>query len=49
MIQARVEAARQVQRRRFEGTKLMSNAGMGPAEVREFCQVDDACAQKQHR
>ncbi len=39
---ARVEAARERQRSRFEGTGLMSNADMGPAEVRTFCQVDDA-------
>ena len=43
-IQARVEAARDRQRRRFEGTGLMSNADMGPAEVRDHCQVDDAGA-----
>ena len=43
-IRERVEAARQQQRRRFEGTGLMSNADMGPAEVREHCQVDDARA-----
>ena len=42
VIQARVEAARDVQRKRFEGTKLMSNADMGPAEVRDFCRLDDA-------
>ncbi|MFC2030975.1 ATP-binding protein, partial [Chloroflexota bacterium] len=41
-IQARVEAARERQRVRFEGSGLMSNADMGPAEVRTFCQVDDA-------
>ena len=41
-IQARVEAARERQRSRFEGTGLMSNADMGPAEVRSHCQVDDA-------
>jgi hypothetical protein len=41
-IQARVEAARERQRRRFEGTGLMSNADMGPSEVRTFCQIDDA-------
>jgi magnesium chelatase family protein len=41
-IRARVEAARGRQRRRFEGTRLMSNADMGPAEVRDHCQVDDA-------
>jgi magnesium chelatase family protein len=44
VIQARVEAARERQRRRFGGTGLMSNADMGPAEVREFCGVDEAGA-----
>jgi hypothetical protein len=37
-----VQAARERQRRRFEGTGLMSNADMGPAEVRDHCQVDEA-------
>jgi len=41
-IQARVEAARERQRLRFEGTGLRSNADMGPAEVRDHCQVDEA-------
>jgi magnesium chelatase family protein len=41
-IQARVEAARKRQRQRFEGSDPLSNADMGPAEVREFCPVDDA-------
>jgi magnesium chelatase family protein len=42
-IQARVEAARERQRRRFEGSSgLLSNADMGPAEVRDHCRVDDA-------
>jgi magnesium chelatase family protein len=39
-IRERVEAARVVQRGRFEGTKLTCNADMGVAEVREFCGVD---------
>jgi magnesium chelatase family protein len=39
---ARVEAARARQMRRFAGTPLLSNADMGPAEVREYCQVDEA-------
>jgi magnesium chelatase family protein len=39
-IRERVEAARQ--RRRFEGTPLLSNADMGPAEVRAYCSLDDA-------
>ena len=39
-IRARVEAARQIQRGRFKGTRLASNADMTPVEVREFCQVE---------
>jgi magnesium chelatase family protein len=38
----RVEAARDIQRRRFEGTELACNADMGPAEVRQYCEVDQA-------
>ncbi|MCS6912346.1 MAG: YifB family Mg chelatase-like AAA ATPase [Anaerolineae bacterium] len=44
-IRQRVEAARQRQRRRFaplNNPRLMTNADMGPAEIREFCPVDDA-------
>jgi len=42
-IRARVEAARQRQRERFaESERLLCNADMGPAEVREVCQLDDA-------
>ena len=38
-----MEAARQRQRQRFAGSeRLLSNADMGPAEVREVCQLDDA-------
>ncbi len=40
-IRERVAAARERQQRRFEGTNLLANADMGPAEVREHCQVDD--------
>jgi magnesium chelatase family protein len=41
-IRARVEAARARQRRRFEGRPgLLANADMGPAEVRDHCQVDE--------
>ena len=43
-IRARVEAARERQRQRFAGTGLLSNADMGPAEVRDHCRVDDARA-----
>ncbi|HEX6306296.1 MAG TPA: YifB family Mg chelatase-like AAA ATPase, partial [Anaerolineales bacterium] len=42
-VQARVEAARGLQRQRFDGTSLTCNAEMHPAEVRKFCQLDDTC------
>jgi len=41
-VQARVEAARTIQRERFEGTRLTCNAEMTPTEVREFCQVEES-------
>ena len=40
-VRQRVEAARKVQRARFRGTPLACNAEMGPAEVWEFCRVDE--------
>jgi magnesium chelatase family protein len=41
-IRDRVEAARDIQRRRFAGTELACNADMGPTEVRQYCEVDQA-------
>jgi magnesium chelatase family protein len=41
-MRQRVEKARRAQRARFADGKLSCNADMGPAEVREYCQVDDA-------
>ena len=41
-IRERVEAARAVQRERFAGTRLLSNADMGPKEVRVHCKLDEA-------
>ncbi|HTI14905.1 MAG TPA: YifB family Mg chelatase-like AAA ATPase [Dictyobacter sp.] len=41
-IRVRVEAARARQLQRLKGTNLTSNAEMGPAEVRDFCIVDEA-------
>ena len=38
-VQKRVEAARQVQERRFQESTMVANSEMGPAEVWEFCQV----------
>jgi magnesium chelatase family protein len=40
-IQARVEQAREMQRERFKDTPLLSNADMGPTEVRQICQLDE--------
>ncbi len=40
-IRARVEAARDVQRVRFAGTRMQTNADMGPAEVRVYCELDE--------
>ncbi|MCL0091340.1 YifB family Mg chelatase-like AAA ATPase [Dehalococcoidales bacterium] len=41
-VQARVEAARSIQRKRFQGTRLACNAEMTPSEVKEFCQVEES-------
>lgn len=41
-IRARVERARERQRKRFAGTNLQCNGDMGPAEVRQFCTIDEA-------
>ena len=40
-IQARVEQARETQRKRFVDTPLSCNADMGPGEVRNICQLDE--------
>ena len=41
-VQERVSAARRVQQERFNGSKLVCNAEMTPAEVRAFCTTDDS-------
>jgi magnesium chelatase family protein len=41
-IRARVTAARERQSQRLRGTPLHTNADMGPAEVRAWCQLDSA-------
>jgi len=41
-VQHRVVDARSLQRERFEGTSLSCNAEMTPAEVRDFCQVEES-------
>ena len=42
-VQGRVELARAVQVRRFEGMSFTTNSEMGPAEVWDFCQVNRDC------
>lgn len=45
VIRARIEAARERQRQRFAANgagRIMTNADMGPGEIREFCPVDEA-------
>jgi magnesium chelatase family protein len=44
VVRARVEAARQLQRQRFIGTDIASNADMRPADIRKFCKLDETCA-----
>lgn len=43
MIRERVEACRERQRKRFEGTSILCNAQMGVREVRQFCGMPDDC------
>ena len=40
-VRERIEAARTLQRERFKGTTLQTNADMGPAEIRKFCPVGE--------
>jgi magnesium chelatase family protein len=41
-VRERVTAARVRQAERFKHTRLLTNADMGPAEVRLHCQLDGA-------
>lgn len=40
-VRARVEAARERQRRRFRGTPVHHNAAMSPRQIRQHCRVDE--------
>ena len=49
-VQSRVEAARQIQRERFSARAthaspqpLACNADMRPAQIRQYCQLDETC------
>ncbi|BCX48516.1 magnesium chelatase family protein [Haloferula helveola] len=39
-IRQRIVTARELQRRRFAGTATRTNSGMGPRQVRAFCELD---------
>ncbi len=41
-VRARVNAAREIQKKRFAGTNVLCNAQMEPAMVGEFCRLDAA-------
>jgi magnesium chelatase family protein len=41
-VQQRVSAARDIQHKRFAGSKMVCNAEMTPAEVRTFYATDDS-------
>ncbi len=46
-IRARIGAAREREQQRLAGTRLVCNADMGPAQIREFCApLPAACARK---
>ena len=42
-VKARADRARKIQRERFEGSKVQSNAEMGEKETRAFCKLNDEC------
>ena len=41
-VRGRVEAAREIQRKRFQGNRSICNSEMTPGEVREHCHLDDS-------
>jgi magnesium chelatase family protein len=45
-VRERVIKARKIQLKRFTGMKhIFNNGDMGSKEVRQFCHLDDACAE----
>jgi magnesium chelatase family protein len=41
LVRQRVECAREIQRKRFEGTPFACNADMGPGEIRIYASIDE--------
>ncbi len=42
-VKARADLARKVQRARFEGSRVATNAEMGEKETREYCRLNEEC------
>ena len=42
-VAARVLKAREIQRKRFEGSGIFCNAEMSSKQLEKFCPLDDAC------
>lgn len=42
-IRARVEAARQIQKERFQKLSIFTNSEMSSNQIKEFCALDEAC------
>jgi magnesium chelatase family protein len=42
-IKKRVQAARDIQTKRFKQSKITSNSEMGNKEIKEFCNLDENC------
>ncbi|MFA5054667.1 MAG: YifB family Mg chelatase-like AAA ATPase [Dehalococcoidia bacterium] len=45
LVRSRVEEAREIQRARFAGTRIVCNAEMSPSQVKLFCQVESEAQQ----
>ncbi len=45
VIRQRVEAARQIQQKRFEGTGIFFNGHMTAGQIKRYCVLDDECLQ----
>ena len=43
VVKARADSARKIQRSRFEGSSISTNAEMGEKEMREYCKLDETC------
>ena len=41
-VRQRVEKASEIQRQRFHNTDFTSNSGMGPAEVWDYCRLEES-------